>query len=124
MKFQIRDGLPFVTIQLTYREHMLDLDAVLLDTGSASTLLAVDELRAIGLDYELSDELHRVLGVGGGEFVFAKRVERLQVGNLSLADFEIEVGAMEYGFEVKGIIGADFFAATGAVIDFANMEIR
>lgn len=60
--------------------------------------------------------------MGGAEFVFTKRVDRLSVGELSVQDFEIEVGAMDYGFEMDGIVGMDFLMEVGAIIDLARLE--
>jgi hypothetical protein len=68
--------------------------------------------------------VHRIHGVGGVEFVFAKRVEAVQVGELHANDFEIEVGAMDYGFPIDGILGTDFLIRVGAVIDLHRLEIR
>ncbi len=31
---------------------------------------------------------------------------------------------MNYGFEMDGIVGLDFLLGVGAIIDFAEMEIR
>ena len=42
MNIQVRDGLPYVTVTLLYGGQQLDLANVLLDTGSAGTLLAAD----------------------------------------------------------------------------------
>jgi hypothetical protein len=51
-------------------------------------------------------------------------VESLALSELSLTDFEIEVGAMDYGFELDGIVGLDFLVRVGAVIDLQAMELR
>ena len=51
---------------------------------------------------------HRIRGVGGAEFVFTKRIDRLAIGELDSHNFESEVGAMDYGFPIDGIIGMDF----------------
>ena len=42
---------------------------------------------------------------------------------LSVDDFEIEVGAMDYGFDIDGIVGMDFLIQVGAVIDLERLEI-
>ena len=95
-----------------------------MDTGSAGTIFSIDKLLAIGLKYAPDDAVHRIHGVGGTEFVFSKTVERLAVGNIYVDDFEIEVGAMNYGFAMDGIIGVDFLLSVGAIIDLAMMEVR
>lgn len=57
------------------------------------------------------------------EFVFTKRVDHLAIGELQVNDFKIEVGAMDYGFSMDGILGMDFLIAIGAIIDLHRMEV-
>jgi hypothetical protein len=124
MRIQVRNGLPYVTVTLLYRGQQRDLAHVLFDTGSAGTLFAADQVLAVGLQYEADDLVQRIRGVGGAEFVFIKRIDRLSVGELQVSDFDIEVGAMDYGFAIDGIIGTDFLLQVGAVIDLSRLEIH
>lgn len=124
MNIQVRDGLPYVTVTLLYRGQQLDLANMLLDTGSAGTLFAADQVLAVGLQYEADDPVQRIQGIGGAEFVFVKRIDRLSVGELQVSDFAIEVGAMDYGFAINGIVGTDFLLQVGAVIDLSRLEIH
>lgn len=124
MNIQVRDGLPYVTVTLLYRGQQLDLANMLLDTGSAGTLFAADQVLAVGLQYEADDPVQRIQGIGGAEFVFVKRIDRLSVGELQVSDFAIEVGAMAYGFAINGIVGTDFLLQVGAVIDLSRLEIH
>jgi hypothetical protein len=124
MRIQVREGLPYVTVTLQYRGQQLALTNVLLDTGSAGTLFAADQVLAVGLHYEAHDLVQRIRGVGGAEFVFIKRIDRLSVGELQVSDFDIEIGAMDYGFAIDGIIGTDFLLQVGAVIDLSRLEIH
>ena len=123
MKIRLQDGLPYITASLTYRGQQLSFRNVLLDTGSAGAIFSTDRVLTIGLTYEPDDSIHRIRGVGGAEFVFAKRVDSLAVGKLQVNDFQIEVGAMDYGFDIDGIIGMDFLIQVGAIIDLAKLEI-
>ena len=123
MRIRVQDGLPYVAITLWYHGQPLELPNVLLDTGSARTVFATDQVLAIGLHYEADDTVYRIRGVGGTEFVFSKRVDRLSLGELQVNDFIIEVGAMEYGFPIDGIVGMDFLIQVGAVIDLAQLEV-
>jgi hypothetical protein len=124
MKLRIEHGLLFADATLTYRGRVLQLNNVMLDTGSAGTLFSIDQLTNIGLQYEPNDAVHRIRGVGGTEFVFTKRLQALALGDLQLRDFVVEVGAMDYGLNVDGIIGLDFLARVGAIIDMAALELR
>lgn len=124
MKIQLRDGLPYIVATVQYRRQQAVFQRVLLDTGSAGCIFATDKLLSIDLRYEPEDMVRRIRGVGGAEFVFTKKVDQLRLDTLQVNDFEIEVGAMDYGFEIDGIIGMDFLIQTGAVIDLPRLEIR
>jgi hypothetical protein len=123
MNLNIRHGLPFITATIEYHGQKLELSNVLLDTGSASTLSHVEHLLAIDLRMEPEDIIHRIRGVGGTEFVFSKQVDTLSIGSLRVNGFEIEVGAMDYGFELDGIIGLDFLRDVRAKIDLGDLTI-
>jgi hypothetical protein len=55
--------------------------------------------------------------VGGREVVFARGLDRLELGSASVDDFEVEVAGMDYGFKISGILGMDFLRATRSVLD-------
>ena len=61
--------------------------------------------------------------MGGTEVVFTRRLDSLQVGEHKLTNFEIEVGGMDYGFAMHGILGMDFLTRTGAIINLHEMTI-
>lgn len=123
MRIRLQEDLPYVTATLNYRDRQIEFENVLLDTGSGGTVFSVDQVLAVGLQLEPDDIIHRIRGVGGTEFVFTKRVDSLSLGELQVNDFEIEIGAMDYGFGVVGIIGMDFLLEVGAVIDLARLEV-
>lgn len=124
MNLRLRDGLPFVTAVISYQGRQIQLENVLLDTGSAGTVFAVDRVLTIGLQIEPNDEIHRIRGVGGSEFVFQKIVDKLRAGPLEVQSFPIQVGAMDYGIPVDGILGVDFLHKAGAIIDLAALQLR
>ncbi len=123
MKIRLRDGLPYVTASLTYQGQQLAFRNTLLDTGSGGVIFSTDRVSTIDLTYEPDDMVHRIRGVGGTEFVFTKRVDCLAVGELRVNGFEIEIGAMDYGFDIDGIIGMDFLIQVGAIIDLTKLEM-
>lgn len=124
MKIVIRDGLPFVSVTIRREEKILTLENVLLDTGSAGTIFPADKLRASGFAPRDTALIRRITGVGGDEFVVETTVDSVTVGQLQVANFIIEAGAMDYRFAIDGILGFDFLQQTGAVIDLAKMEMR
>ncbi len=123
MKIRLEGGLLYVSTELVYRAQKLTLSEVILDTGSAGTLFSADEAVKLGLVPEPNDPLRRVRGVGGSEFVFSKRLDSLSLGDLSLSSFPIQIGAMDYGFPIQGLIGLDFLMQARAVIDLSGLEI-
>ncbi len=124
MKLRLERGLLLGQVSIFHAGKTLELDRVLIDTGLASCVFQTEELRKIGVDFEPDDELQRIPGVGGSEFVFSKRLMHLQVGRLSAFDFQVEIGWMDYGFALQGIIGLDFLLQTNAVIHLADLELQ
>lgn len=93
----------------------------MLGTGSAGTVFAADNVSTIDLLYEPRDGVRRIRGT---EFAFTKQLDRQSVGELWTDDAEIEVGAMNYGFEIDGILGVNLLIRAGAVVDLARTEDR
>jgi hypothetical protein len=71
----------------------------------------------------MDDVIHRIRGVGGAEFVFSKTIDQIAIDDLVLQRFDVEVGVMDYGVTLDGIIGMDFLLQVGAVIDLAQLRI-
>ena len=47
----------------------------------------------------------------------------MQVDQCQLKEFEIEVGGMDYGYEIKGILGMDFLTHAGALINLKDLTM-
>ncbi len=124
MKLSLERGLLFTSVTIVHKNQTLLLERVLVDTGSAGTIFQTEQLHKIGIVYELEDEMHRIRGVGGTEFVFAKQLGQVDVGNLIIQNFDVEVGFMDYGFELHGILGLNFLRSTKAVIDLNTLELK
>ena len=124
MQLLLKDDLPFVTVTVEYKGKAVDIPNVLVDTGSASTILAADSLIEVGIEPAADDILHTIRGVGGIEVVYLRKVDSLKVGGVGAAGFEIEVGGMDYGFEISGILGMDFLRSVGAIINLSEMRLE
>lgn len=124
MQLSLTDDLPFVTLSLSYHGQVVEAQHVLVDTGSATTMMAADVVADIQITPSADDELYVIRGVGGSEVVFSRVVDYLQIGECKLPEFEVEVGGMDYGFEIDGILGMDALMQMGAVIDLQEMQIR
>ena len=117
MRLTLKDDLPFVRVTIVFRGIELTIPDVLVDTGSATTILSADQLLQIGIVPEPSDTLYTIRSVGGIETVFTRQIEQLRIGQSQVTDIEIEVGGMDYGFEIQGILGMDFLSRAGAIIN-------
>ncbi|MES1245173.1 MAG: retropepsin-like aspartic protease [Acidobacteriota bacterium] len=124
MRIRLERGLAYLEVTLSFRGRSLQLVDTILDTGSASTIFSADRLLEIGAVPEPTDSLRRLRGVGGTEYAFTKNLDLLAVGGIEIPDFEIEVGAMDYGFPADGILGLDYLLRAGALIDLFNLELR
>ena len=124
MQLTLRHDLAFVTATLTYSGVSLEIADVLVDTGAASTIINADLAANAGVYVRPTDTLRRLRGVGGHEHVFTRRVDRFAIGDRGLDEFELEIGEMDYGFQIGGIIGMDFLRASGAVIDLGRLTIE
>lgn len=124
MRLTLKYGLPFVTATLTYRQREVEVSHVLVDTGSARTAFAADVVAQIGLIPEPEDTILTVRGVGGAEVVFTRMADRVQVGHRTVEHFEVEIGGMDYGFEINGILGMDFLTRTGTIINLHRLQLE
>ena len=124
MKITIKGELPYITAQLIYRGRRILFGNVLVDTGSGGSVFQADRLLDEGLDIEPTDRIREIRGVGGSEFVVSKRIDQLRLGDFYVEDFEIEIGAMNYGFEIEGIVGMDFLLQVGAIVDLDRLVVR
>ena len=123
MYLQVKGDLPFITLIVAYQGSTVEISNVLVDTGSATSILSADQVSKIHLIPAPEDILYTIRGVGGSEVVFSRQVDYLQVGEQQVANFQIEVGGMDYGFDIDGILGMDFLTRAGAVIDLNNFEL-
>jgi hypothetical protein len=123
MEIRLQHGLLFTSASLLHSGKQLTCENVLIDTGSAGTVFSIDRVISIGMQPEPDDAIRELRGVGGTEFVFVKKIDKLTFGDFSASDFEIEIGAMDYGMKIDGIIGLDFLLKVKAKIDLNLMEI-
>lgn len=123
MNINVVYGLPFVAVTICYRGKEILLNRVLLDTGSAGTVFNADVVDEIGVMVEPGDILNKIRGVGGVEVVYSKRFDFVRFGEVSLKDFEVEIGEMNYGMKIDGILGFDFIRDASLIIDSKDLKI-
>ncbi len=55
--------------------------------------------------------------------MFTKRLDKVSLDTVSVNNLIVQVGRMDYGFRIQGIIGMDFLLRVGAIIDFGKMNL-
>ena len=123
-KLFIDEGLLLTDMEVTYKGKSLLLKRVLVDTGSGSTIIKTDLAESVDIVAEENDMIYRISGVGGSEFVFSKTIDSIKIGEKEADDFTLEIGAMDYGFELDGIIGLDLLQQMKAIINLDKLIIE
>lgn len=124
IKIKELSELPFIEATVTFRGQSLKLENVLLDTGSAGTIFNVNKLEEIGVKPEANDVTQTIQGVGGLEFVYTKNIDQITIHDeISIQNFNVELGSMDYGLEIDGIIGYDFMKEVGLIIDLQELRL-
>lgn len=123
MNFELKYGLPFTSVAIEFRSQWVAIPDVLIDTGSAKSIFSIDYLEKIGIYPEANDPLRKVHGIGGIEIVFEKQIDSLRIDDCFIHFFIVQVGSMDYGYDINGIVGMDFLGKSLAVIDIQNSRI-
>ncbi len=123
MKLTIKYDLPFVTIQVKLGIKHLEISNILIDTGSAKSILSADVLEPIGVLPEPNSKLKKVKGIGGTEIVYERKMDLIVIEQCERPHFPIQIGAMNYGFNINGILGMDFLKRSRATLDIDENTI-
>jgi hypothetical protein len=120
----VKYGLPFVSISLRANGQTLNLTTVLLDSGSAACVFRTELLEAIGVVPDRTDTIRFMTGIGGREAVIEKQIDAIEIGNLGVTPFIVQIGELDYGFAIDGILGSDFLFEAGAQVNFKSLSIE
>lgn len=115
-------GLPFCKVEIIHNKRLI-LNNVLIDTGSGDTLFKMDRVEEIDISIDMNDSIETIHGVGGSEFVYKKIIDEIRLENSHSRNVKVEIGIMDYGFDIDGIIGIDFLKQIGVIIDLEQMKI-
>ena len=124
MNMNLKYGIPFIEIKIINKDKGITVKNVLIDTGAASSILSSDIALEIGLAPSPTDVINRVRGFGGYEYVYEKFIDKIKIEDIELSNFKIEVGDMDYGFNIDAILGTDFLIESKAVIDMENLKLK
>lgn len=124
MRISLRDRLVYASATVRHRGRELFLPNMMIDTGSWGTAIATDVAASAGVVQELEDDVGLVHGISGDESVVSKRIDSLEVDGVTVHNIEIELAPLDYGFPMDGILGLEYLASVGAVLDLSDLLLR
>ncbi|MFC7684857.1 retroviral-like aspartic protease family protein [Ureibacillus sp. GCM10028918] len=123
-KLMIDEGLLLTDMEIQYRGRKLHLTRVLIDTGSSNSIISSDIAETIGIIPEAHDPIYRICGVGGAEIVYSKMLDSITIGHMKAEQVQIEIGSMNYGIYLEGIIGLNLLKRVKALINIEKLLIH
>ncbi|QDY83502.1 hypothetical protein FQU75_08805 [Paenibacillus polymyxa] len=125
MKIRLVNGLPIVSLPLSYKNKSTLLNSVLLDTGCSTTIFDTDLVEPIGLDIDfIKGKSVRMHGVGGSsELCYQQIISDLSIDSILLKEFTIQLGLTKEPYGFDAILGVDFLYMYGLKIDFEKLVI-
>lgn len=120
-KVIIDEGLLITDMEIQYKGKNVHLTRVLIDTGSTGSIISSEIAESIGITPEAEDPIYRVTGIGGSEMVYSKMLDYVQIGPMKAEQIQIEIGAMNYGFHLEGIIGLDLLKRMKVLINIDKL---
>ena len=126
MKIEMYDGLPVVSVILSYKEMTMCLHDVLLDTGCSTTIFDTDEVEKIGLIMDRNNGMpRRMYGVGGeSEHCYEQIVSNIKINDYLFDSFRLQLGITKETYGFNGILGVDFMTESAIIIDFKEMIVH
>ncbi|MCM3390085.1 aspartyl protease family protein [Ureibacillus chungkukjangi] len=123
-KLSINEGLLLTDMEIQYKGRNLHLTRVLIDTGSSSSIISSEIAEMIGIFPEAEDPIYRVYGIGGSEIVYSKILDSIHIGQMKAEQIEMEIGEMDYDFQLDGIIGLNLLMRMKALINIEKLLIQ
>lgn len=118
INLEFKHSLLFCKLDITIGNNILHLNNVLIDTGSATTLINSDYIFLDG-----SEKFINIYGVGGYEAVLNKHFDQIIISETQLNDVELSVGELDYGIDIDMLIGLDLLKKLNANINIKDMEL-
>jgi len=121
MKMIFDGQLLTTSLTITYRGKKLQINDVIVDTGSSHTIISPESLEEIGVTYENGDEVYEAYGIGGTVPFYTKTMDIIQLDDFVIKDFQIDVGTLPN--DHKGLLGLDILKQYKFVLDLDKLEL-
>lgn len=125
MKIHLVNGLPIVTLPLSYKNKSTLLNNVLLDTRCSTTIFDTDLVEPIGIDIDfINGKSVRMYGVGdSSELCYQQIISDLSIDSIVLKDFTIQLGLTKEPYGFDAILVVDFLYKYDLRINFEKLVI-
>ncbi|GAA0348905.1 hypothetical protein GCM10008931_45220 [Oceanobacillus oncorhynchi subsp. oncorhynchi] len=121
MKLFYDGQLLTIPLIVSYRDKLLEVRDVIVDTGSSHTVIHPDVLEEIGVMYENGDAIYEAYGIGGTVPFYTKTMNKIVIGNFTIKNFEIDVGMLPNNH--NALLGLDILKKHRFVIDLKKLEL-
>ena len=118
INLKFKNSLLFCELDININGQLLHLNNVLIDTGSATTLINNDYVSLDG-----SEEFINIYGVGGYEAVLNKHFNTIIINDISINDTIISVGELDYGIDIDMLLGLDLLQKLNANLNIKDMTL-
>ncbi|WP_312097284.1 retropepsin-like aspartic protease [Niallia sp.] len=97
------------------------MNDIIIDTGSAHTVISPDILEEIGVVYEYGDNIYEAYGIGGSVPFYTKIMDEIQIDTFIVKDIEVDVGILPK--DHIGLLGLDILLTYNFIIDMNKLEL-
>lgn len=119
INLKLKHSLLFCELDITIDNKKVHLNNVLIDTGSATTLINSDYILLDG-----SEKFINIYGVGGYEAVLNKHFDTISLNNIPLNNMVLSVGELDYGINIDMLIGLDLLKLLNTNISIKDMTLE
>ncbi|KKM12047.1 aspartyl protease [Clostridiales bacterium PH28_bin88] len=122
MNIEHRDGLLFTSIEVSYKGKSKTIENIVIDTGASQSLISQDCVDDIGIKVSGEDEIVSSYGIGGKEYAFIKRVDKVIVGEFAVENYSVDFTSFQYE-DINGLLGLDILLNAGFIIDLKKLRM-
>ncbi len=95
MKLTYSDGLLFTTLTITHSGKEKLIDGVVIDTGASHTIISPDAVADIGIFMEHGDHIVTSYGIGGKQYAFVKKIDKVKFSATTVKSYQIDFGIVD-----------------------------
>lgn len=123
MKLEYREGLLFSSVTIHHREHSINIPNVVVDTGAAESIIAIDAVDSLFDRYEQGDQLRFMMGIGGREAAVRRIIHRFEFHSYEAYEIPIDFGRIGEYSGINGLIGLDILIPGKFIVDLSRFQV-